>query len=90
MTAGSGPECLLRAAAQSPEVVIVDFVRGDSHATLVRGLASLVPNAGVIVTSDTPSEDRSVAWGTARARILPKPYTTSELVHAVEQALITG
>ena len=89
VTASSAPECLLRAAAQRPEVVIVDLALCGSQATLVRGLVSLVPGVSLIVTSDAPVDDAVLArFQDIRARILTKPYTAADVVRVIEQVLM--
>ena len=80
-TATSAAECLIRALAQRPEVIVVD-ASGTDVVALERSLGELVPNIPLIVTSEQPIDAR------LRATPLRKPFTISDLFATLERVLL--
>jgi CheY-like chemotaxis protein len=91
VTATSAPECLIRAAAQRPEVIVLDLsLPGGDAVALTRSLSALDASLPVILMTGLPSDHPSVTrtLEASNAWFLPKPFEPGELFIALEQALI--
>jgi len=92
VTATSAPECLIRVAAQRPEVIVLDLnVRGTDVLSLWRSLSMIEPRKPIILTTGLPPDHPVVvrALEVTNAWFLAKPFKVSELFVVLEQALIT-
>jgi DNA-binding response OmpR family regulator len=88
VTATSAPECVVRVAAQRPEVVLADLALGMS---LARMLASVAPQCQLIVTTPVQlaRSPEVAAFAAAGAQVLVKPFEREELLLLLEAALIS-
>lgn len=86
--AGDGRRALELAAAEPPDVLIIDFILPDMHGTdVARELRRSQPGLEVIVVSGVhPDEVRENATDLERLHVRLKPLELDELVELVSAA----